>query len=294
MPWGSEFKLSLARILIVLLFCKCTAAVAQAEFVSSIQWWRNTDKFGGISALEVDALGQEFVALSDDGFVVRGKLTRSDGILTQVESGHLIQLQNKWGQPLRKGTNDSEGLAIDANSRLYVSFEGPSRVWFFEDELSRAVEPTAYPPFERLQLNSGLEALAIDAEGNLYTLPERSGRIDRPFPVYKGDGVTWIESFKIPRRDAFLPVGADIGPDHRFYVLERDFTGFGFKSRVRSFDLDGQNEITVLETRTGLHDNLEGIAVWEDIDGRIRLTMVSDDNFRWFQRTEIVEYRLTD
>lgn len=39
-----------------------------------------------------------------------------------------------------------------------------------------------------------------------------------------------------------------------------------------------------------MHDNLEGISVWQDPDGRIRLTMISDDNFMVFQRTEIVEY----
>ena len=34
--------------------------------------------------------------------------------------------------------------------------------------------------------------------------------------------------------------------------------------------------------------------VWRDDLGRIRLTMVSDDNFRFFQRTEFVEYALDE
>ena len=38
---------------------------------------------------------------------------------------------------------------------------------------------------------------------------------------------------------SFLVVGADVGPDDRLYVLERDFAFFGFRSRVRSFDLAG-------------------------------------------------------
>jgi len=42
------------------------------------------------------------------------------------------------------------------------------------------------------------------------------------------------------------------------------------------------------------HDNLEGVSVWRDADGALRATLVSDDNFRFLQQTEIVEYLLPD
>ena len=82
------------------------------------------------------------------------------------------------------------------------------------------------------------------------------------------------------------------------YVLERHFAGIGgFASRVRRFTLSGDRiarEETLLETPLGAHDNLEGIAVWRGAGGRLRLTMISDDNFRFFQRTEFVEYAVED
>ncbi len=148
-----------------------------------------------------------------------------------------------------------------------------------------------------MQNNSSLETLAIDAEGALYTLPERSGKLSRPFPVYRYRGGTWDQPFSIPRRPPYLPVGGDFGPDGKFYLLERHLNGiFGFQSRVRRFDL-GPDQVTgekiLLETKTGTHDNLEGIAVWQDAEGFTRITMISDDNFKSFQRTEFVEYRLT-
>ena len=37
---------------------------------------------------------------------------------------------------------------------------------------------------------------------------------------------------------------------------------------------------------------LEGISVWRDAQGYIRLTMIPDDNFYFFLGTDIVEYRL--
>ncbi|MDZ4134183.1 MAG: esterase-like activity of phytase family protein, partial [Paracoccaceae bacterium] len=155
-----------------------------------------------------------------------------------------------------------------------------------------------HPDFRRMRANSALEALAIDARGTLYTLPEQSGSAQSPFPVYRFRNGAWDKPFSIARRGGFLPVAADFGPDGRFYLLERQFRGIaGFASRVRRFDI-GQTgisgETTVLETPSGRHDNLEGLSVWRDVTGAIRLTMVSDDNFMFFQRTEIVEYRVRD
>lgn len=76
-------------------------------------------------------------------------------------------------------------------------------------------------------------------------------------------------------------------------MLERHFTGVSFQSRVRRFNLDGTGETTVTETSNGAYDNLEGISVWADTNG-LRMTLVSDDNFKFFQRTEIVEYAISD
>ena len=47
----------------------------------------------------------------------------------------------------------------------------------------------------------------------------------------------------------------------------------------------------VLTTSLMQFHNLEGIAVWVDGQG-IRITMVSDDNFLFVQRSELVEYRV--
>ena len=57
--------------------------------------------------------------------------------------------------------------------------------------------------------------------------------------------------------------------------------------------MDGSDEETLLETSLFTHDNLEGLSVWRD-GGTLVMTMISDDNFRGVQRTEIVEYLLTD
>jgi len=266
---------------------------AQAELVGRYIWYEPQSNFGGISGIEVDADGLGFVAVSDRGLFLTGTIMREAGDITEVSLTRLSKIKNLRGAPLRGGNNDSEGIAIGTDGRIYVSFEGNARIRFFDSIDGNENINVPHPDFLRFQINSALEALAIDSENRLYTLPERSGRANRPFPVYRSRNAVWDIVFHIARRGTFLPVGADIGPDGKFYLLERDFTGLGFRSRVRRFDVDGTNEETVLQTANATHDNLEGLTVWQDTDGAIRLLMIADDNFKFFQHTEIVEYRLT-
>ncbi|MBE0412558.1 MAG: esterase-like activity of phytase family protein [Yoonia sp.] len=269
-------------------------AWADAVLVGQYRWQKDDDPaFGGFSAIEVINDGMEFVAISDRGGFTKGRFERENGIITNIVASPVQRLRGTDGAPIPAGENDSEGLAIGADGRVFISFEGVHLVRAFDD-LSAASMPQPQPrEFANMQINASLEALAIGPDGALYTLPERSGRADQPFPVYRFKNGRWDQPFDIPRRGTFLAVGADIGPDGRFYLLERDFFGIGFRSRVRRFDLTGGSEERLLQTRIGLHDNLEGISVWRAEDG-LRLTLISDDNFLFFQRTEIVEYRLTD
>ena len=139
----------------------------------------------------------------------------------------------------------------------------------------------------------------MDADGTLYAIPERSGKLDRPFPVYRLRDGRWDDKTLRLRRDgAFLVSDATFGPDGRLYLLERDFEWLGgFRTRVRRFELgpDGFGaETTLLETRFGELDNMEGIAVWQDPQGRNRVLLVSDDNFFPLQRTMLAEYIVAD
>ncbi|MCF3592714.1 esterase-like activity of phytase family protein [Rhodobacteraceae bacterium LMO-12] len=268
---------------------------ADAAYLGSFTWRLNDPAFGGFSGLELSRDGTRFTAISDRGFRVDGRLQRRAGVITAVRAGAIHPLLDPDGKRLTGARNDPEGLAIRDDGRSFVSFEGVHRVWAYPNPDGRARRLPRHPDFKHMQGNSSLEALAIDRRGWLYTLPERSGKMTRPFPLYRFRNGTWDKKLVIPRRGHFLPVGADFGPDGRLYLLERDFAGVGFRSRVRSFAISEASvydEREHLVTGTARHDNLEGIAAWRDGQGRIRLTMISDDNYRFFQRTEFVEYAL--
>ena len=232
--------------------------------------------FGGLSAIETSD-GASFVVMSDRGQAFDLMLDRASGT-TGVEL-------RKQPAPHR----DSEGLAL-SNDTLFFSYEGPARVM----DNTGTMLPVL-PAFDRFDENGSFEALAATPDGVVYAIPERSGDKTRPFPVFRFRGGTWEIARSLPRTASFLPAGADFGPDGLLYVLERAFTPLGFRTRIRRFDpevAEGPVE-TLLRTPPGLHDNLEGLALWTSANGQTCLTMVSDNNFLSVQRTELVEYSLS-
>lgn len=266
-----------------------------ARFLSAVDLPRDAEGQGGFSGLEISDDGTGFTALSDRGTVFTGTITREDGAITEVTFGDGTALTGPKGKRLVNTWNDPEGLAIGRDGRVYISFENRTRVDVYDPTLETAERLPNSDAFRALQLNSGLEALAIDGRDRLYTMPERSGHVKRPFPVWRLEDGGWTEVFDIPRHPPYLPVGADFGPDGRLYLLERHFAGIGFASRIRAFDIEDDritSETTLLETGIGSYGNLEGLATWRDDQGAIRLTMISDDNFISFLPSQIVEYVL--
>ena len=247
---------------------------------------------GGLSAVEITDDGAGLVALSDRGALIRGQISRDAAgrvVALALAEPELLNARN--GDRGGRATRDSEGLAIADDGRMFLSFEGDHRVVLHHAH-GDTVLPAA-PGFAVLQPNASLEALAVDAQGTLYTLPERSGDWDTDFPLFRYANGTWDESWTIPREGRFLPVGADFDDQDRFYLLERDFSIlFGFAGRIRRFEVTADGMAggdTIWQSPHGGFSNLEGLSVWRDGQDRLVASMVSDDNFSPILPTELVE-----
>jgi len=194
MPGRSVLKLALAAA----LFAQ-PAFADRLEFVSRLSWEMNDARFGGLSSLELSKDGLNFVATSDKGMWLEGRLIRSNGRIRGVENARLTPIRDSQGQPLQTWRTDAEGLAMTPDGRLFVSFEGLHKVSEFSDTEGAGTDIPQHRKFESMQRNSSLEALAIDMAGRLYTMPERSGDLNRPFTIYRFEEGRWQSRLLFPR-----------------------------------------------------------------------------------------------
>lgn len=266
-----------------------------ARFDSSYTWERDEPWFGGFSGMEIAGDGRRFLMVSDRGQFVEGVLERNgDGHIAGISFLGSTVIRNRNGDIPRPYERNSEGLAWAENGQeIFVSFEGQHKVEAFDQVGAPARSLPELPAEASFDRNESLEALAVDPQGRLVLVSEAQEETGAGFPIWRLEQESWRKIGSIPSHRFFRPVGADFGPDGRLYLLERSFDLIGFSNRVRRFEVQDDwvsGETVLFHSKTGVHDNLEAVAVWRDERDLIRLTMVSDDNFLVLQRTEVVEY----
>ncbi|WP_171131873.1 MULTISPECIES: esterase-like activity of phytase family protein [unclassified Ruegeria] len=271
--------------------------VKTATHLQSYAWRHPADWFGGFSALHISDNGHQMLALSDRALMLTARIKREGDQISAIDVQDQWPVLSSTGQIMKGAAGDSEGLALAGDGSFFISFEGVHRVVHFKAPDARSKVLPRPKVFDALSRNGSFESLAIDAQGRLLALTEKSRAANGEILVYRWDGQAWSSPFGLPARGKFQPVSADFGPEGRLYVLERAVSVLGFRSRLRRWDIvddSPRSEEILFETGTGTHDNLEGLSVWRDGQDRLRATMISDDNFLALQRTELVEYLLPD
>ncbi|MGI9393039.1 MAG: esterase-like activity of phytase family protein [Boseongicola sp.] len=286
---------------IVALGLAAAPAIAEPklDYVGTFVWERPESYFGGWSAIEVQDGGASFIAIGDNAQIFEGSFARNGRKIAAIPKRPIGALRDIDGVPYfqKNGIKlgDSEGVALLPDGRIAISFERDHRILFYrgDEAIVRAPEN---PQAVGLPLNRGVEALAVDSSGRLVAIPEAAPPGAPGFPVWRLDGERWETVFHVTRTQGFRPVGADVDPQGMLFLLERAFRLIGFQNRIRRFNLDdpsSEGEVIWQPAMTEF-DNLEGLSVWPDNSGGLRLTLISDDNYQRFQETQIVEFRLTE
>jgi hypothetical protein len=263
--------------------------------------------FGGISSLRMAADGAHFLAVSDKGYWLRGRVAYRDGVPAGIEDGEMAPILGSDGSPLyRRRWFDTESLAEDGGT-AYVGIEGVNaivRLDVGKDGLHARGVPIPVPAgIKTLPRNRGLECLVTPPKGQplagtLIAISERGldaeGNI-LGFLLGPGGG-----TFKIKRSNEFDISDCAVTPRGDLLLLERSFSWLGgLGMRIRRLPLAAVKPDALLDGPVLIAadmgyeiDNMEGLSVHQDADGALVLTLISDDNFFVLERTVLLQFTM--
>lgn len=279
------------------------------EFVGGFEIRAKDPAFGQVSALRFLSPGKSFVGVADHGYWVFGEIERDDqGAPTALVEFRMQKMVDAKGRAItEKHLSDAEGLDIH-DGIATVAFEHDARLCEYKLDLAGMAGPLGcidyLIPRHELRRNQGLETLArapadgplagarivvteqsLDADGHLF-----AAIVEGP---HKG-------LFKVRRSHDFSVTDGVFLPDGDLVLLERRFsllTGVGMRLRRIAGQTIRQGALVdgpVLMQADLTHriDNMEAVDAWQREDGATILSLVSDDNQSFLQRTLYLEFRL--
>jgi len=265
--------------------------------------------FGGISSIRVGADGARFLAVTDKGRWLRGRIVYEGARPVGIADAEMAPILGPDGKPLAaRRWYDTEALAEDGGT-VFVGIERVHRIVRFDYGRSGVLArgtPIAVPPaFARLPNNKSIECLVFVPKGalarTLMAISERgldeAGNI-RGFLI----GGPSPGEFSVRRIGDFDVSDCAVTPGGDLLLLERSFSTFqGVGMRIRRVPLgDVKPGATIdgaalIEADMGYQiDNMEGLSVHRAADGALVLTLISDDNFSFIQRTLLLQFTLAE
>ena len=226
----------------------------------------NDPRFGGVSALALDH--GALIALTDSGGVARfpkpGRSTVA-ALIREIPGGP--------GSPRYKSRRDSEALLRDPAGRgWWIAFEKRNELWLFDRQFARPLKRVELGT-DRWPRNTGIEALASEGDA-LLILPEA------------GDTVLEVRGPRLRTLSIENPAGRISDsvrlPSGGLIVVNRRLTPLGFVNSIAVFKrtATGFRYGRRIKLRLAPLDNVEALAAEQLADGRTRLWIMTDNNFR--------------
>lgn len=261
--------------------------------------------FGGISGIHMEPGGNRFIAVTDKGSWLRGRINYRNGRPAGIADAEMAPVLGSDGRPLAaRGWYDTESLA-ERDGVLYVGIERVEQIVRFDyrrDGLLARGQPVSVPAdFKTLTYNKSLECVAAPQHGALagalIVVSEHSldgaGNL-RSFLI-AADRVT---RFSVKRTDDFDVSDCTILPPDDLLLLERRFSIVrGIAIRIRRVPLSTLKDNAVVDGRSMIEadlayqiDNFEGISIHRAAGGETVITIVSDDNFSVLQRNLLLQF----
>ena len=258
--------------------------------------------FGALSGAMMD--GDRLLAVSDVGQWFSARVLLAGGKPLQIEDAELFPRLDITGRPITvKRSGDAEALTA-GDGGVLVAIEGSQQILRYEADgiaIDRIAAPTRIEVDHALRQaarRNGFESLATLPDGTVIAIVEGNQRTGETIPAFRIGGAP----FAIARHGDWSITGADALPGGDLVIVERRYGGgLDVGMRVRRLGAWAVAEDTgvidgpvLLEAGFASQiDNMEAIAATLE-DGRMVLTMLSDDNLSILQRTLLLRFAIND
>lgn len=276
------------------------------EFVGGLELRSPDPEFGQLSALRFLDAGSAFIGVADHGYWLSGSIVRDEnGAPAAIAELRMQPIVGPEDDVLAdKEDKDAEGLHI-SDGIATVSFERNARVSEY------AISPEGMGPPQRdldiviprheLRYNRGIETVLATRDGARVAIAERSidGNGDIFAAILEGPqkGI-----FKVRRSNGYDITDGALMENGDLLLLERRLSAtHGVGMRLRRIPGDQVRKGALVDGPALMEadlahriDNMEGLDVWRRDDGATMVSIVSDDNQSFLQRTLYLEFRLVE
>ncbi len=285
----------------------------QLEWLGTVRLTSPVRTFGGFSGLALDGTGERMLAVTDEGNVLTATLVYDGRRVTGLRDARLGPIRGLRGQVFtQKRNQDSEAITMATagamSGKAYIAFERNHRIaehTVSSDGLSSAKRLVELPgALKAASSNKGIEAMTVvragPSKGALIAFTEE--HLDA-----EGNHIGWLLGGRAPGRILLKRLGGfaitDIASlkNGDLVILERRFRFVeGVRMRLRRVKAANvragallEGEVLLVANALQEIDNMEGLAVHQDGQGRDILTLISDNNFNTsFQRTLLMQFAL--
>jgi len=264
-------------------------------------------KFAELSDLAYEEGTKTLYLVGDKGSLFSFQASFSDKI-EGLEALDAVRLKNKKGKDLRKWKRDSEGVTLDADGKLFISFEGEAKIASFHKDgehygsmigkykLPKVLRSTTHYRSK----NKSLESVAWHPKHGILTATEWPlKKYDKKKQtIYALSGKKW--HFKAEPEGRSGLSAMEVMDDGNVLVMERSYTGLSnpFIITLKKVYLQNVKEkmcktkvLAKFNSSKGwLLDNFEGLARV----GTNRYVMISDDNDNFFQQTLLIYFEVKE
>uniref|UniRef100_A0A7S2WY10 Phytase-like domain-containing protein n=2 Tax=Chloropicon primus TaxID=1764295 RepID=A0A7S2WY10_9CHLO len=289
---------------------------AGLEFMGGLILHAKDDHFGGWSGIVTKREGREVVAVSDKGYWLNMTLSYAEGgrAPMEVTGAWTYPLLDPEGNPLKKKAwADAESVVFGSRGDLLVSFERNHRIVRYDNVTAPATTDSALTLASEIlskhcNYNGGPEAIETYEDHLIMFCEDAIDGYDTSFqgwlvPLQPAPGAREKSELGYSRRlfmkitDGFRPTDFAMLDSGDLLILERMHDGHrtGFRLEVipRKYLAATGEEALVVPARAAEAwqspsnpvDNMECLSVDQLEGGKVRVNLMSDDNFSSKQQT---------